>query len=105
MKEGLYLIRADGKKGNKMKFEDLTGKVFGKLTVIKRVGNFDGTTDMRSQYLVKCSCGNEQEVVARYLKNGGRKSCYACSDKKEYGSYDGKSKYWGANAKLFTERV
>lgn len=54
------------------KFVDLTGKKFGKLTVIKRVGVDKGRNIL---WLCKCDCGNEIIVNRGGLKNGSIKSC------------------------------
>ena len=51
--------------------EDLTGKVYGYLTVLKRVENKNG----RTCWLCRCECGKEKEVMARDLKAGKVKSC------------------------------
>lgn len=50
-----------------MRFEDLSGQVFGKLTVLRRG---------KSRYFhCKCECGNETEVYASSLKKGLTTSC------------------------------
>lgn len=54
------------------KFEDLTGKRFGRLTVIKRVENDKYN---RAQWLCRCDCGNEVVIVAISLKQGRTTSC------------------------------
>ena len=54
------------------KFEDLTGKVYGRLTVIKRVEN-DKHGNVR--WLCRCTCGKEIIVVTRDLKNKHTTSC------------------------------
>lgn len=54
-----------------MKFIDLTGKKFGKLTVIKRVENICG----RSAFLCRCDCGEKLIVKGFLLKKGITKSC------------------------------
>ena len=53
------------------KIQDLTGKRFGKLTVISRVENQKG--DIR--YLCKCDCGVEKIFYAENLKRGLTTSC------------------------------
>ena len=53
------------------KVEDLTGKRFERLTVIKREENRNG----RIMWLCKCDCGNERVVRGEHLKNGSIKSC------------------------------
>ncbi|OHW63124.1 hypothetical protein EUAN_09080 [Andreesenia angusta] len=52
-------------------FSDLTGKKFGKLTVIK----FIGVTKYKPFWLCECDCGNFAEVTSGNLKSGGTKSC------------------------------
>ena len=54
-----------------MKFIDLTGKKFNRLTVIRRA--YD--KDKHPAWLCKCDCGNETVVLGTYLKNGRIKSC------------------------------
>ena len=61
-----------------MKFVDLTGQRFGRLTVIKRVEN-DGEKVM---WLCRCDCGNETTVFSGYLRNGDTKSCGCLSKDK-----------------------
>lgn len=48
--------------------EDLIGRVFGKLTVVNRVGN-------RSTWHCVCECGNEVDVSEYNLLHGKYKSC------------------------------
>lgn len=49
---------------------DITGRVFGKLTVIKRVNN-----SRPFYWLCKCECGTVREVNQRYLVKGDTTSC------------------------------
>lgn len=51
--------------------EDLTGKKYGKLTVIK----FIERKDTSYYWLCKCECGNEKIVTASNLKKGSYKRC------------------------------
>jgi len=51
---------------------DLTGKEFGRLFVIKRLKRRVKT---HAVYLCKCACGNFIEVIAGYLVEGNTKSC------------------------------
>ena len=51
--------------------EDLTGKVFGKLTVLELAEWKNGT----SYWRCRCECGNETKVRYAYLINGHTKSC------------------------------
>ena len=52
--------------------EDLTGKKFGRLTVLEYYGN---DKYRRAKWVCKCDCGNIKIVRAEYLKNGGIVSC------------------------------
>ena len=52
---------------------DITGKTFGKLTVIRRNGS--DKSKKNSVWLCKCKCGNEVNVTASHLKTGHTKSC------------------------------
>src|SRR5690625_1319539 len=54
------------------RFNDLTGKKFGRLKAIK-----PAEKDKHGQYkwLCKCVCGNEIVVKGIYLTNGDTKSC------------------------------
>lgn len=56
---------------------DLTGKVFGRLTVIKldHLQKCKNSTKSRSYWLCKCECGNEKVVRSDCLTTGNTKSC------------------------------
>lgn len=60
------------------KFIDLTGRKFGKLTVIKRVEN---TLSNKVNWLCKCECGKYSKVISSDLTKKGTKSC-GCLTKK-----------------------
>lgn len=51
--------------------EDLTGQVFGKLTVLSKAENVNGRTSWNCQ----CSCGKKKIVSSRNLKSGKTRSC------------------------------
>lgn len=53
-------------------FVDLTGKKFGKLTVIKRIEN--SKTGL-VRYECQCECGNKSKVVGATLLDGRTQSC------------------------------
>lgn len=55
-----------------IKFEDLTGRKFGKWTVIRRVMN---GRNYEVRWLARCECGEEREVRAWNLKSGSSRSC------------------------------
>lgn len=51
---------------------DLTGKKYGKLTVVKR----DGTDSQRNiTWLCECECGNQKVIRGNNLKSGNTLSC------------------------------
>lgn len=51
--------------------EDLSGKRFGRLTVIAEAPHYKG----RTAWLCRCDCGNKTIVISKRLKNGMTKSC------------------------------
>jgi hypothetical protein len=52
-------------------FKDLTGQVFGRLTVLA----FAGIKASRASWLCRCKCGTQKEVVGQHLLRGSSKSC------------------------------
>lgn len=64
------------RKGIMSKLVDLTGKQFGKLTVIMRLENYrqeNGRT--RTRWLCRCKCGNDYVADGDHLKSGAITSC------------------------------
>lgn len=57
------------------KLIDLTGKKFGKLTVISRADNYISRHGAISCWLCRCDCGTELVVRGSNLKSGHTKSC------------------------------
>lgn len=58
--------------------EDLTNKIFGRLTVIKQVDDYvTPSGQKKAQWLCECSCidRNQIIVVGSHLKNGNTQSC------------------------------
>jgi len=53
------------------KLIDLTGKRFGRLTVVKKVPS----KNTNARWLCKCDCGNEITVLGTTLRRGESKSC------------------------------
>lgn len=51
---------------------DLTGKKFGRLSVIERVSN---NKDGRTMWRCRCDCGNERIIMGKSLRNGHTQSC------------------------------
>lgn len=56
-----------------MKFLDLTGKVFSRLTAIRRVENHSGYGQAR--WLFLCECGRSKELFGYSVVHGKVKSC------------------------------
>lgn len=54
--------------------QDLTGRVFGKLTVLRAVGRRRG----RVLWLCRCECGKEKEVSSANLLIGNRSKIRSC---------------------------
>lgn len=51
-----------------MRGKDLTGQVFGKLTVIEQAEN--PTTHRGNYWLCSCECGGEKVILGSYLRRG-----------------------------------
>lgn len=81
------------------KFIDLTGKRFGKLTVIERASNRVGK-DNRSRvyWLCRCDCGNIKTIEASCLIQGHTKSC-GCLQKEA--SSKANSKHRATDSRLY----
>lgn len=61
------------------RYEDLAGKKFGKLTVLKK----DNREDKQNAYWIcKCDCGNVKSIAAKNLKSGATQSCGCIKDEK-----------------------
>lgn len=54
---------------------DLTGKRFGRLTVVKRVESGNHGSSHGSRWLCVCDCGNEKVVSRCHLVGGDTRSC------------------------------
>ena len=70
------------------KIKDLTGKRFGRLTVIELAG-IDSKS--RARWLCKCDCGNIKDVLSGSLTSGNVKSC-GCYRKELIGAQGTKRK-------------
>ena len=56
--------------------EDLTGRIFGKLTVLYRAEDYiQPSGQHKRMWHCKCECGNECNIRASDLKSGNTKSC------------------------------
>lgn len=66
--------------------EDLTGKVFGLLTVLYQAEDYVSPRGARcAQWLCQCSCGSEPKIIRQTsLKNGDAISCGCIQKQKVY---------------------
>ena len=56
--------------------EDLTGRKFGRLTVVERAPNaVSPSGSNRVRWLCQCECGNQKIVYGQSLRKGSTKSC------------------------------
>ena len=58
--------------GGEMRFIDLTGQRFGRLTLLNRAENTPGG---KTRFRCKCDCGNESVVQGTHLRSGHTESC------------------------------
>jgi hypothetical protein len=56
---------------------DLTGMVFGKLTILKLISH-NSTSVHHCKWLCKCECGNELEKTTSNIKRGKNFGCNSC---------------------------
>lgn len=56
---------------SKATFKDITGKRFGKLVAIERIGSRNG----KALWRCRCNCGKYTDVPGSALRSGGTKSC------------------------------
>lgn len=64
------------KENNPTAFKDLTGQVFGELTVIKRDNDYVSPKGYHlTKWLCQCSCGETVSVTTPALKQGRTKTC------------------------------
>ena len=61
----------DERKKSGRSAEDLAGRRFGRLTVIRKAE----TQNNRTRWFCRCDCGEEKIVTSRDLKSGKVKSC------------------------------
>ncbi|WP_141433712.1 AP2 domain-containing protein [Bacillus sp. 03113] len=54
---------------------DLTGRKFGRFTVLKRAENDEKHRHKNVMWLCECECGTQKIVRGGHLKSGGIKSC------------------------------
>lgn len=66
-------------------FKDITGQVFDRLTVIRRVGTRRYRTHNDVIWLCRCCCGVEVQALGYLLRKGSKTSC-GCKRKEELGA-------------------
>ena len=81
-----------------LNFEDLTGKKFERLTVIKYLGKEERVT-RGYNWLCECECGNTIKANASKLKSGWTKSC-GCLRKEVSGNKN--RKYQNVSKRLYS---
>ena len=69
---------------------DLTGKEYGRLTVIREAQYKNDTG--RAKWLCKCKCGNQTVVYSNNLRQGSTSSC-GCYKKERF------KNFWGIDSK------
>lgn len=93
-----------------MRFIDLTGKKFGKLTVLNQEQDYIQVNGRhRSRQKCVCECGNECIVDGDALRTGNTKSC-GCSRHKKWakdltGQHFGKLTVLGRSSKYLNQKV
>ena len=80
---------------------DLTGKQFGELTVLRKVGN---TKHGSTQWLCKCVCGEEYVVQGSLLVTGRRTRCSSKVHKKNYSYADITGQRFGRLVAIYPSR-
>lgn len=64
--------------------EDLSNKTYGDWTVLTFVGT---NKNRQAIWHCKCTCGEEQDVLATYLKTGKSRHCKQCGNKNKQNSF------------------
>lgn len=92
---------------------EMTGKVFGRLTVLRR--DVSATNIRQARWLCRCVCGNETTVQGQFLRNGMTVSCGCYNAEKcfthgmtgtpEYGLWENARNRAKAKGVSFTLRV
>lgn len=81
-------------------FIDMTGKRFGRLTVLKEAGK--SLSNGGITWLCKCDCGKQIVVLGASLRSGNTKSCgcYSADMAREIGK--SRNKYSSKNNRIYT---
>lgn len=80
---------------SKRRLNDLTGRIFGKWIVLKRLENDKWNM---TKYLCRCECGHEKDIYAKHLNSGDSNGCHKCSVKsgKNHAQWNGHEDISGA---------
>lgn len=62
-------------------FKDLTGRTFGKWTVVRL-----HSKGSKTRWWCRCLCGHERDVVSGNLLSGQSTGCYECANGRQRGS-------------------
>lgn len=62
-----------------MRYEDLTGRRFGMLTVLERAEN---NSSKATRFLCRCDCGKTKIIMSKHLKSGAIDNCGCVSAKR-----------------------
>lgn len=87
---------------------DLTGQVFGRLTVVSRLPQ--SIKQKGYKWLCRCSCGNDHTVLASALRNGSISSCGCVRKEKlaigrNHRHADSVADYWLQPYKYYSNRA
>ena len=82
---------------------DLTGNIYGRLTVITDDGS--RTKSGRVIWLCECSCGNKVHVQSQNLKDGRTKSCGCLNDDKRRERFKDLSEPKRITSRLLIEHI
>lgn len=61
------------------KLPDLTGQTFGRWAVLEALPRDKDDPNDRQKYRCRCACGNESNIRATDLINGGSTKCKSCA--------------------------
>lgn len=81
-------MKPENKKPKKdmLTVKDMTGQVFGNLTVIGRTGSKVGANGAKyATWLCQCACGNQKEIIGVSLRDGNTTSCGCLKGYKKHG--------------------
>lgn len=80
--------------GTGKKIIDLTGKVFGRLTVLRQCPRNLESKNSYIRWVCKCTCGKEAVVSRGHLVSGNTQSC-GCLSKEVHADYSTRRNYHG----------